>query len=142
LQLNGAAIGDFVIKNRMRDQMIHSRFVSDEELLAACGGEIHCPAGAHKILCRDHPVVNRTEHCGLGDERPEFFHDIQRQHGTAEARLMIKADVWIETYGERGDRAIFCQQTVSEREQSVHWIGGRTAFASVKVEVESKLRIC
>jgi len=78
-----------------------------------------------------------VEHSAFGDERAEFLHQIQRKRGTTvESGLMVEAHIRIEAHGECRDGAVLGQQAVGEREQRVHWIGGRTACALGEVEGE------
>src|SRR5579885_1525756 len=62
LQFQRPTVSHFVIKDRVRDQMIHARLIGHEKLSAPGGVQIYCAPGAHEIFLADHAIVDRSEH--------------------------------------------------------------------------------
>lgn len=114
LEFEGAAVADFVIEEGMGDERVHALFIDLEKSFASGGGEIDGLAGADEVLFGDDAVVDAVEHGGFGDKRTKFLHQVEREGGPSEARLVVIADVRIESHRQGGQSAVLAQEAVSQ----------------------------
>lgn len=105
MQLERAAIADGVFEIGVGDFGGHALFEDVEEFLSAGCVEVYGASGSDEIVECEVPIVDGGEDGGFGDDGPKFFHDVEGQGRTAEARLMVEADVGIEADGVGGKGA-------------------------------------
>src|SRR5215208_5820673 len=134
LDLEDAPVADSVAEDRVSHLVIHAPLVCAEELGAADRGQSHSAAATDEVVCLNHAGVDRSHHGGIDDEWPKLLHDIEGEGGTTIARLMVEAEVRIETDAGKGDGDVFGQQGVAERQQGVHWVSRRPPVPPLEVE--------
>lgn len=112
----------------------HPPLIGLNEAASSFRGEAHCAELLDEIFNRDLAIVDRRDHGGVGDDRPEFLHQIQRQRRPAVARLMIKAKIGIKPDALDHYGPLSCQHCIGEGEKRVDWVARRPPVAAVEVE--------
>lgn len=136
LEFERAAVADFIVEERMGDEVVHALFVGIEKLAATRRRKIDGITSANEITEGDHAVVDGSQDGGFGDERTKFLHNVEGEGGAAKPGLMIEADIGIKADGVGGKGAVFGKEAVSEGEKGVDGIGGRASIAMSEVEGE------
>ena len=112
LQFQSTAVADFVVEDRMDDKGVHPLFVDLEEAFAGREGEVDGAAGLDEVFGGQDAFVDQGEDHAVGDDGPEFFHQIERQGRASKTRLMEEADVGIKSDRQKGQHAVFGQEAV------------------------------
>src|SRR5208337_768650 len=105
-----------------------------EENLPALVVELAGVAPGQEIGRRQHAVVDQVQDHRVGDDRAELLHQVEGQRGPSVPARMIKTLIYIEPNSTRGCKTVLAQESISETQQGVHRVAGRTAVARGEVE--------
>ena len=105
LHLEQAAHRDPLAEQRMSDLLVEPSLVSRDDGLARVRLEVHRRPRGHEAVRLHLAVVDRLDHSRVGEDRPERLHHVERKRGTAEARMMVEAEIGIKADGRKhGDQ--------------------------------------
>jgi len=110
----------------MCHELIQSRLVRKE--IASSPGRLERYSGRvhDEVRLRDHAGVEGREHRRIADDRTELLHQVERERGATEARLMVEAEQRVEPRVRRDVGEVFGEHRVGERKQRVDGsFGGR-----------------
>ena len=120
----------------MGHERVHALFVGAKETLSACRGEGDGASGSHEVAFGHHAGVDGAEDGGIGDERAEGFHEVEREGGSTVAHLVVEAEVGVKADGVAGDGQVLREDGVGEGEEGVDGVAGWAAVAAFEVEGE------
>jgi hypothetical protein len=97
LNLQHAPVANSVTEYGVSDELLHPAFVREKQA-ASRGGAHRDPGWVHReVFGAEAAAVDDADDDRIGDEWPELLHEVERQGGTPEAWLMIKAEERIES---------------------------------------------
>ena len=88
-----------------------------------------------EVLILKHAVVDQRDAEPVRHGRAQFFHQIQRQRGTAGPITVHETHVGVQAYAFQRRSAVVGKQHISKGKQCVHVVGGRTAVPTIKEKI-------
>src|SRR5437899_356836 len=126
LHLDTAPVFDPGAKDRMGNFLVQPLLKAREEklarlLLQTIGSQFNL-----EVVSGKHPVIEQRQYYRIDDERPEFFHQIEREGWSPIGGTMEKTDKLVETDDLHGTGNLNRQQRIAITEQGIDCIGWRT----------------
>ena len=117
----------------MLQLFLFALLVRHDDVLPPILSEMDGSAGLlDEMLRRDLPTVDEAQSQPFGNDRPEFFHQVQPERGPSRAQRMEKSHLRVEADALGRGYAIRQQQRVQKREQRVCRVARRTSSAAVE----------
>src|ERR1051325_10952686 len=132
LYLEDTAVADRVAEMRMGDERVQAPFVAFEHLLSPVRCERAGSRASNKVRWAHLAVIDQINDDRVSNERTEFFHQIEGKGRPPIARLMVEAQVRVQSDAYERRHQIFQEHCINEREQGVDGITRRAAVRFVK----------
>jgi hypothetical protein len=134
LDLKDSTIADGISEERMADQGIDSTLVCFDDPFASGIGESDSASTSNEIDGPDLSVVDQPDADRVGNDGTKLLHKIERECGTAIARLMVEPQVGIESDPDKGGDEILDEEGVEKGEKGIDGIARGPAITGLKIK--------